>query len=165
MSIPKSVIKFKRGGVEYVSSVDRVQYTIVELTRAAMKDVGKYVVRMCNKEAMRLHGLRKSRRVKGKTSTFLYDVPWAKTGLPLVDIEVKHHTWYGVAQELGGAVQGAGGGLRIIPKLGILRNTTYNNIPEIVKIESQYLSALEDEAAALRLIDEKEEHQEGGGDN
>ena len=52
----------------------------------------------------------------------------------------------------------------MIPKLGILRNTTYDNIPEIVKIESQYLSALEDEAAALQLIDEKEQ-QGGGGDD
>ena len=72
MSVPKSVIKFKRGGVEYVSSVDRTLYTITELTRAALRDVGRYICRMCNKEAAKLHGMRKSRRVRGRTSAFQF---------------------------------------------------------------------------------------------
>lgn len=161
MSVPKSVIKFKRGGVEYVSSVDRTLYTITELTRAALRDVGCYICRMCNKEAAKLHGMRKSRRVRGRTSAFQF---WVRRREGDLQVGIKHGSWYGEAQELGGAVQGTGGGLRMIPKLGILRNTTYDNIPEIVKIESQYLSALEDEAAALQLIDEKEQ-QGGGGDD
>lgn len=157
MSVPKSVIKFKKNGIVYTSSVDRVQYTLVELTRAALRDVGKYVVRTCNSAAMKLPGLRKSRRLRsrrGKKSAFWYEVPWAKKGLPHVEISIEHGTWYGEQQELGTQNQ---------PKRGILRNSVYNNIPTIVEIESKYLSALEDEATALRLI-ESEQDYKGGAD-
>ena len=42
-----------------------------------------------------------------------------------------------------------------------MSNTVHDNVAEIVKIESQYLSALESEARALELISE-EEYQGGG---
>lgn len=154
MSVPKSVVKINKNGVQYTSSVDRASYTIVELTRAAMRDVGKYLARTANSAAMKLPGLKKSRRVRGKTSTFLYNVPWAKEGLPHLEVGVKHGTWYGEQQELGTSKQ---------PRRQILRNTAHDNIAQIVEIESQYLSALEDEAKALRLISEKE--YSGGGDD
>lgn len=154
MSVPKSVVRFRKGGVEYTSSVDRVNYTLVELTRAALRDVGKYIARTANSEAMKLKGLKKSRRVRGRTSTFLYNVPWAKKGLPHLEVGVKHGTWYGEQQELGTSKQ---------PKRGILRNSAQNNIAQIVEIEAKYLSAMEDEAKALRLISEEE--YSGGGDD
>ena len=154
MSVPKSVVRFKKNGIEYTSNVDFACYTIVELTRAAMRDVGKFLVRTANSAAMKLPGLKKSRRVRGKTSTFLYDVPWAKSGLPHLDVGVTHDTWYGVEQELGSSSQ---------PKRQILRNSAHENIAKIVEIESKYLSALEDEAHALSLIDEGE--YKGGGDD
>ncbi len=153
MSVPKSVVRFRKNGIEYTSSVDRASYTIVELTRAALRDVGKYLVRQANSKAMKLPGLKKSRRVRGRSSTFLYNVPWAKTGLPHLEVGVKHGTWYGEQQELGTSKQ---------PKRQILRNAAHDNIAQIVEIESQYLSALEDEAKALRLISEEEY---GGGDD
>lgn len=155
MSVPKSVVKINKQGVHYTSSVDRASYTIVELTRAAMRDVGKYIVRTANGEAMKLKGLKKSRRVRGKSSTFKYQVPWAKTGLPHVEVGVKHGTWYGEQQELGTSKQ---------PKRQILRNSAHDNIAKIIEIESQYLSALEDEAKALSLISE-EEYSGGGEDD
>lgn len=154
MSVPKSVVRFKRGGVEYISSVDRASYTILELTRAALRDAGKFIARKANSEAMKLKGLKKSRRVRGRSSTFLYNVPWAKTGLPHLEVGVKHGTWYGEQQELGTSKQ---------PKRQILRNAAHDNIAQIVEIESQYLSALEDEAKALRLISEEE--YTGGGED
>lgn len=154
MSVPKSVMRINKNGVQYTSSVDRASYTILELTRAALRDVGKYLARTANSAAMKLPGLKKSRRVRGRTSTFLYDVPWAKTGLPHLDVGVTHNTWYGVAQELGDSNQ---------PKRAILRNAAHGNIAKIVEIESQYLSALEDEAKALRLISEEE--YTGGADD
>lgn len=147
MSVPKSVVRFRKGGVEYTSSVDRASYTILELTRAALRDAGKFIVRKANTEAMKLQGLKKSRRVRGRSSTFLYNVPWAKTGLPHLEVGVKHGTWYGEQQELGTSKQ---------PKRSILRNAAHDNIAQIIEIESQYLSALEDEAKALRLISEEE---------
>lgn len=154
MSVPKSVIKFKKGNIQYTSNVDFACYTIVELTRAAMRDVGKFLARKANDAAMKLPGLKKSRRVRGKTSTFRYEVPWAKTGLPHLEVGVTHDTWYGVEQELGSSSQ---------PKRSILKNAAQQNLATIIEIESKYLSALEDEAHALSLIDEGE--YKGGADD
>lgn len=147
MSVPKSVVRFRKDGIEYTSKVDFASYTIVELSRAAMRDVGKFVARKANEAAMKLPGLKKSRRVRGKTSTFRYDVPWAKKGLPHLEVGVTHGTWYGEEQELGSSKQ---------PRRQILRNAVQLNIPTIIEIESKYLSALEDEARALSLISEEE---------
>jgi len=154
MSAPKSVVRFRKGGVEYTSSVDFAAYTIVELSRAAMRDVGKFLAREANSKAMKLPGLKKSRRVRGRTSTFLYQVPWAASGLPHLEVGVIHNTWYGVEQETGSSK---------MPKHGFLRNSAQENIAKIVEIESKYLSALEDEARALALIDEGE--YKGGADD
>ena len=158
MSVPKSVVRFRtkqgKTTIEYTSSVDRAVYTIVELSRAAMRDVGKYLARTANSKAMKLKGLKKSRRVRGRTSTFLYNVPWAKSGLPHLEVGVTDDTWYGVQQELGTSNQ---------PKRQILKRSAQDNIAKIIEIESQYLSALESEAKALRLISEEE--YKGGGDD
>lgn len=43
------------------------------------------------------------------------------------------------------------------PKRGILRGSTYDNIEQIRLIEAQYLSAIEDEIEAERMINEEEE--------
>ena len=45
MSAPKSVVKIDKNGVKYTSNVDFCQYSIKELTRAALRDVGKFVKR------------------------------------------------------------------------------------------------------------------------
>ena len=154
MSVPKSVVRFRKGGIEYTSRVDFANYTIVELSRAAMRDVGKFIARKANEGAMRLPGLKKSRRVRGRTSTFLYNVPWASSGLPHLEVGVTHNTWYGVEQEMGSSK---------MPKHGILRNAAHDNIAKIVEIESQYLSAMEDEGRAMSLISEGE--YKGGADD
>ena len=154
MSVPKSVVKINKDGVTYTSSVDRAAYTILELTRAALRDVGRFLTRTANSSAMKLKGLKKSRRVRGRTSTFLYSVPWAKSGLPHLEVGVTDDTWYGVQQELGTSKQ---------PKRRILRNAANDNIAKIIEIESQYLSSLEEEARALRLISEEE--YTGGGED
>lgn len=67
MSVPKSVIKLNKNGVQYVSSCDRAQYTIKELTRAALRDVGKFLVRQYNMKAQELPGMKRNPRVRGKT--------------------------------------------------------------------------------------------------
>ena len=154
MPVPKSVVRISKNGVEYTSSVDRASYTILELSRAAMRDVGKFLARTANSKAQKLKGLKGHRRVMGRSSTFLYDVPWAKKGLPHVDVGVVHDSWYGVDQELGTSKQ---------PRRQILRNSAHDNIAKIVEIESKYLSALEEEAEALRLISEEE--YKGGGED
>ena len=153
MAVPKSVIRISKKGIQYTSEVDKASYTILELTRAAMRDAGKFIVRTANSEAQKLKGLKGHRRVMGTKSTFLYNVPWAKKGLPHLEVGVTDDTWYGVDQELGTSKQ---------PRRQILRNSAHDNIATIVEIESKYLSALEDEAEALRLISEEE--YKGGED-
>ena len=153
LSIPKSVVKIRKNGVEYTSCVDRAKYTMRELTRAALRDVGRYISRSCNTEAMKLPGLKHSRRTRGKTSAFQFWVRKQETDL---QVGIKNDTWYGTEQELGDSKQ---------PKRGILRNTTNNNIPQIVEIESRYLSALENEAEALRLIESEGDYRGGGDDD
>ena len=163
MSVPRSVVRFRKNGIEYTSSVDRASYTILELSRAAMRDVGKVLIRLVKAELQKQPGMRKHHRVVGRKGmtrkqilaqppAAIYDVPWVKTGLPHMDIGLTHDTWYGVEQEMGSSR---------VPKKGVLRKVVFGNIPLIVEIESQYLSALEDEAKALRLISE----EDYGGDN
>lgn len=152
MSVPRSVVKLSNKGVTYTSSVDRTQYLITELTRAALRDVGRFVARTCNSAAMQLPGMKKSRRVRGKTSAFQF---WVRKQEGDLQVGIKHGTWYGEQQELGSRNQ---------PKRGILRNAVYDNIQQIIEIESQYISALEDEAKALSMISE-EEYSGGGGDD
>lgn len=160
MAGPKSVVRYKRGRVTYISSVDRASYLIVELVRAALKDVGVYITRTANSKAAKLPGMTSKqwkglhKRIKGKWSTFKWTVPWAKIGLPHLEVGITDDAWYGVDQELGTSK---------MPKLGILTKSAQENIAQIIEIESQYLSALEDEAKALRLISEEE--YSGGGDD
>ena len=153
MPLPPSVTKTTKDGVQITSSVDRCAYTIQELTRAALRDVGKFVCIKANMAAQKLYGggLRKSRRVRGlkKTNAFQY---WARKKEGDLQVGVTHETWYGTEQELGSGK---------MKKKGILSNAVHDNIAEIVKIESQYLSALESEAKALALISD-EEYQGGG---
>ena len=159
MPMPPSVTRITKDGVEFTSSVDRCSYTIKELTRAALRDVGKFVVISANKKAQKLKGLSgikskktkkagKSMRVMGLNGSFQY---WNRRREGDLQVGIKHETWYGVEQELGSSR---------MKKLGILSNTVHENIPTIIEIESKYLSALEDEAKALKLI-EAEEHESG----
>ena len=147
MPIPKSIVKFKKGNVEYVSNVDRVQYTIEELSRAALRDVGKYI---CNRFRDNYYGIFK--RKKGKVGR--YTQYWVRKKECDLQIGIKPFAFYGAFQEFGSSKT---------PKLGLLRQTVNENIAKIVEIESKYLSALEDEAKALSLI--KEDEYEGGADD
>lgn len=150
MPMPKSVTRqVGSSGLKIIDSVDRCQYTINELCRAALRDVGKYVVLTTNKKAQTLPGMSKSKRVRGTRHAFQY---WVRKNIGLSDwpdlqIGIRHDTWYGVNQELG---------TKKMKKKGFLMAAVSENIPNIIKIESQYLSALEVEAEALALIHEGE---------
>jgi len=136
--VPKSVTKYsKKNGVTFISSVDRVQYTIEELTRAALKDVGKFVARETRKKIKKQTG-----RLAKNTQY------WVRKKSLDLQIGFKPGGFYGGFQELG---------TEKTPKVGALSNSVHENIAMITRIESQYLSALEDEAKALTLIDENEE--------
>src|SRR5690625_1855258 len=141
MAVPKSVTKITKDGVEFTSNVDRANYTIEELTRAALRDTAKFVRRKMNDEVRKLPGMRRSRR------PYRSNQYWVRKRETDLQIGFKHNTWYGVDQELGTNNQ---------PARNILRNSVYNNINQIRLIQGQYLSAIEDENKAKVLINEGE---------
>ena len=136
MALPKSVVKIKKDGVEFVSNVDRVNYTITELTRAALRDVGRFV---CNRTRKKIR--RKTGRLAKNTQY------WVRKRECDLQVGFKPGGWYGLYQELGTEKQ---------PKIGALYNSVKENINTIREIEAQYLSAIEDERAAESLINEGE---------
>ena len=149
MAIPKSVTKVSKDGkVIYTQSVDRVNYTIRELTRAALRDVGKFVCKQFRNSYYATF-----KKHSGRVGKFTQY--WVKHKQKNVELEVgiKPNAFYGGYQELGSSKT---------TKHAILTHAVQDNIATIVEIESKYLSALEDEATALSLISEEE--YEGGAD-
>ncbi|HSH24599.1 MAG TPA: hypothetical protein VLA13_03570, partial [Massilibacterium sp.] len=141
MAMPKSVTRVNKQGVTFVSNVDKAQYTLQELSRAALRDTAKFVRKRMVDELKQLRGMRRSKRIYRSTQ---YWVRRIETDL---QIGYKHNTWYGADQELGNNNQ---------PARNTLRNTVYNNIDQIRIIQGQYLSAIENENRARGLIDEGE---------
>lgn len=143
MPLPKSNMKINKKGVQYTSNIDRASYTIKELSRAALRDVARLIKYSIRQEFNKLQGMRKQTgRFKGAYQH------WLRKKDGDLQIGIKANTWYGVQQEMGDRNQ---------PKRDILRNAVMNNIDEIRRIEGQYLSAIENETAALALINEEEE--------
>lgn len=140
MSVPKSIVKIKKGEVTYTSSVDRCAYTIQELCRAALRDTAKFV---CAKFRQNYYAT--FRRRTGRVGRFTQY--WVRKRDMDLQVGLKSNGFYGGFQELGGSKS---------DKLALLTKSVEENIPKIVEIQSKYLSALEDEARALSLIDEKE---------
>ena len=149
MSVPPSVTKIKKDGVEFVSSVDRCSYTMKELCRAALRDVGKFV---CKRFRQSYYSHFKRR--KGNVGRFTqYWVKHKYDDYPSLQVGIKPNAFYGGFQELGSSKS---------ERMGLLSSAVQDNIEEIVKIESQYLSALEDEAEALSIV--SDDDYEGNGE-
>ena len=145
MSAPKSVVKIKKDGVEYTSNVDACQYYIHELNRAALRDVAKFVKRQFRDKYYSV--FQKHSGDGGKAVNYVVKSSPSTTA-PRVEIGLKsgkQDGFYAYFQELGSSKQ---------PRLGILQSCVEDNIAQIIEIESKYLSGLEDEAAALSMIDE-----------
>lgn len=147
MPVPKSVTKVKKDGVEFISSVDRVSYTIEELTRAALRDCAKLVRKRWIEKLKKLPGMRRNRRVY-RSSQY-----WVRRREADLLIGFKHDAWYGARSELG--THGS-------PARNTLRETVYENINQMQIIQGQYLSAIEDENRALGLIDHDGNEYESG---
>ena len=152
MPVPKSVTKINKKGVTYISNVDKANYFIFELTRAALRDVGKFVKR---KFKDNYYAAFKRRTGNAEKATSVKVWSNKNTKYPRLQIGLKQQQskgFYSYFQEMGSSKT---------PKLGLLQKSVTENIAQIVSIESQYLSALEDEAKALSLIDEKEYEEDG----
>lgn len=152
VSAPKSVTKIKRDGVEYTSNVEAADYYLFELSRAALRDVGRFVKRRW-RDAYYAHFKRRTgaggkatkiQVLSGKKTLY----PRVEIGLPLSKKGTTVDGFYSYFQEFGSSKT---------PRLGLLQKAVQENIAEIVKIESQYLSGLSGEAEDLeRLIDEND---------
>lgn len=128
MSLPKAV-KITKNGVEFVSNVERLQYTLKELERAALRDVGKLVCK------------RTKQKIKRRTGRLAKNTQyWVRSKQKIPDLQVgfKPGGFYGLYQEIGTSKA---------PKIGALSNTAEDNISDIIKIESQYLSGIGTEEA------------------
>lgn len=136
MPLPKSV-KFKKNGVEVLSNCDRLQYTIKELTRAALRDTGKYICRETRKKIRRRTG-----RLAKNTQY------WVRSRQETPDLQVgfKPGGFYGLFQEIGTESE---------PKIAALASSTEDNIATIRKIQHEYLSGVGTESAE-QMIDEGE---------
>lgn len=145
MAVPKSVTKVsKDGSVTFTSNVDAVQYTMRELIRGALRDCGKLLKKQYNNEFYsKLH---KRTGKGGKNSSY-----WARSKACDLQFGVgKRNTsrtdgFYARFYEVGTSKT---------PKLDILRTTVLNNIAQMQNIQSQYLSALNEDNPDLSGIPE-----------
>lgn len=136
MPLPKSV-KFKKNGVEYLSNCDLIQYTIKELTRAALRDTGKFICRETRKKIKRRTG-----RLAKNTQYWVR----SKQETPDLQVGFKPGGFYGIFQEIGTVKQ---------PKVAALSESAQSNISTIQKIQQQYLSAVGSESGE-NMINEGE---------
>ena len=149
MALPKYVT-IRRNGVEYTDGTDRAQYCISELTRAAMRDVGKFVTMRAKTAYYKVF-----RRRSGKARQAIqYWVPKTDHGKAVqnavlyVGFKTKIRGFYAAFSEKG---------TKFLQARGILTDTVSDNLDEIRKIEAQYLSAIELPDDGKSLIDESEE--------
>lgn len=135
MSLPKGT-KITKNGIEYFNNVDACKYTIHELSRAALRDVGKFICIEAKKKILRRTG-----RLAKNTQY------WVRSKQPQPNLQVgfKPGGFYGGFQELG---------TYKLPKIAALSSSVEENIDKIQLIEGQYLSAIQDENRAKGLISE-----------
>lgn len=155
-SSTKTIVKDGKAEVKYETNVDATEYYIYELTRAALRDVGKFVTKAFR--AAYYSHFTKITGNAGKATKYKV-ISGQKTTHPRVQVGLKTGKvpgFYAYFQEFGTS--------NGIPKLGLLTHVVEDNVSEIVKIESQYLSGLSDEAARLEsLINEND--MEGDADD
>ncbi len=147
MSAPpkQTKISYKKGktSITYESNLDAAQYYIFELARAGLRDVGKFVATKF-KELYYNHF--KKHRGRGGRAVRFAVISGKKTTAPRVQVGLragKMDGFYAFYQELGSSQ---------VPKLGLLKQAVERNVATIVKIESQYLSGLSEEANRLNSL-------------
>lgn len=159
MSAPKSqtkvLVKNGKTEVTYEENFDAAGYFIHELTRAALRDVGKYVTKLFRTSYYQ--HFKKHTGKAGKATKYKV-IAGPKTTAPRVQIGLKTgqvEGFYAYFQEFGSTKT---------PKLGLLTHAVQDNVAEIVKIESEYLSGLSNEAAQLEALVNEHDY-EGDADD
>lgn len=152
MPVPKSVTKINKNGITFTSDVDKANYFIWELSRAALRDVSKLVRKRFREKFYSVLN-----KITGKApKSYGYKVLSSKnTTAPRVEIGYQRASrakvvegFYASFQELGTKHQKA---------QGVLKSVVEDSVADIINIESQYLSGLEEEARALAMIETEDE--------
>lgn len=148
-----SVVKIKKDGVEYISSVARSKFLLSELTRAALKDVGKFLRRRIRDAAPKDTG-----NIKANIAT------WVKTNRYTKEIELEVGYYSKAAARKKGKKSAFYAryfefGTKKMAAKPFFTPTVMNNIDEIRRIEGQYLSTIENENRALGLIKDNQDEE------
>jgi hypothetical protein len=149
MSVPKSVTRVKKDGVEFVSNVDAVQYTLRELTRGALRDVGKFLRKRYEQNYDRM-----TKRKISKLGRVHADYWARKYECDLQFGMGKRKAKKATKRDIGRWAEDLEIGSSQRPKIPILRTTVFDNIPMIIEIESKYLSELNKEKPNLSGLSE-----------
>ena len=161
MSVPKSVTKVytsknKYGQVEFTNNVDRVNYTIEELTRAALRDVGKVLIPKIREATPKKTGLLSKswqkwvKKVKGDGHVELDIGVYTSKQAKKKGQSYAHHAHlillghYTVDRK------------RFIPGNNFFYQVVADNLSLIRDTEAQYLSAIEDEQNAIRIAEQED---------
>lgn len=156
MPTPKSVTKIdKTGNVTFISEVDKVEFQLFELTRAALRDVGKFVVKEWK---MRYYQHFKKRTGKSMHAIKSKVFSSRNTIYPRIEIGLPHSYkgnpvdgFYAFFQEFGTSRT---------PKLGLLTHAVKDNIDTIRDIEAQYLEYIERPDEEIEAIIDEEETED-----
>lgn len=146
MAMPNPV-KITKKGVEYVSQVDRVQYTLQELVHAANKNVGKLVVQEARKTMNKKTG-RGSKNTQYWAKKSREAGSQSKYEKGVLQVGYKNDGFYMGYQETGTNNQ---------VKQAHIQNAVIGNKEEIRRIQGTFIKSIEDENKALGLINENEE--------
>lgn len=149
MANPPSVVKITRDGVTFTDRSKLVGWTMEQLQRRALIDVGRFLTyEMRRKVRARNKWLQKS---KYAPQRYQY---WVRRKENDMLIGVENTTkgavtaWWADQSELGTNRQ---------PRRPILQETVYANLKTIQEIEAQYLSLLNDDDSALAAASEAPE--------
>lgn len=155
MAMPRSVTRIKKDGVEFISNVDQAEYTIQELSRAALRDVGRLLNYRTKQNIHDVTGALKSNVgawVRGRKGE---PTPYLQIGVYNTETSIKkgkRPVFHAHFAEFGTKNTPATNNGR-----GYLRPAVLDNIEEIRSIQAQYLSYIEKQDKAKGLINEREE--------
>ena len=151
MPMPKSVTKVKKDGVEFVSNVDQVEYTMKELERAALRDTAKFI----RKKMKEL--------VPVDTGTLKSNIAsWVKKSRDTGEVTLHIGVYSPKTAKKKGKTPAYHthllefGTVNMRPQ-PFIRPSTLNNIKTIREIQGKYLSYIEDVEKAKGSIDETED--------
>lgn len=190
MAVP-SVMKIKKGEVVFESKCDLAQYTIRELTRRALLDVGRYVTYNVRKNLKAAFPFTKHHRmaeryqywVLKKENELILGVENLKKGAKTAwwadQLEIDSFVTPPRIKKTAAAKsekaksreakkksekKGSELGTANAPRRHLLEQFTKAHIDKIIEIESQYLRVINNEAAAVALAKATEDMEVLRGD-